>query len=258
MSEIKISIITASYNNFNTLEKTIQSVIEQTYKNIEFIIIDGLSTDGTSKILEEYENQVNRIIIEKDDGMYHALNKGIKLATGDVIGFLHADDFYASPGIIEKVAHAFEEKKCDAVYGDLQYVYKNNEDRILRNWISGEYHLKKMKKGWMPPHPTLFIKKDFYYLYGLFDTSFKVAADYELMTRFLCCHRMNPVYIPEVFIKMRWGGKSNKNITNILLKMYDDYRAIRKNGVGNIFTLLNKNLSKVSQFASKNDKHEQK
>ena len=252
MQDVKISVITATYNNITTIESTIKSVLSQTYRNIEYIIIDGASTDGTKELIEtKYKNDITVFVSEPDEGMYHALNKGITMVTGDVIGFLHADDFYAANTILEAVAGKFANTDCDAVYGDLQYVYKSDETKILRQWQSGEYYPGMMKKGWMPPHPTLFVIKTYYEAYGLFDTSFKVAADYELMTRFLCVHNMKPAYIPKVFIKMRWGGKSNKSIKNIVIKMRDDYRAILKNRVGNIFTLLNKNFSKIGQFVSK-------
>lgn len=248
---LKISIITATYNNADTIETTVHSILAQTYKNIEYIIIDGASNDGTLEKLEEYRTHLTCLVSEPDNGMYHALNKGIEKATGQVIGFLHADDFYASNDTLEKVANLFIEKNCDAVYGNLQYVYRNEITKVLRNWESGKYQFKNMKKGWMPPHPTLFVKKHFYNQYGNFDTSFKVAADYELMTRFLCKHKMKPYYIPEVLIKMRWGGKSNKNIRNLIIKMLDDYRAIKKNKVGNLLTLVQKNTSKINQFFHK-------
>lgn len=248
---LKISIITATYNNVDTIDTTLQSVLSQTYSNIEYIVIDGASVDGTLEKLQKYQSQIACLVSEPDKGMYHALNKGIEKATGQIIGFLHADDFYASENILEKIAALFSEKNCDAVYGDLQYVYKNNINKVLRNWKSGEYHIKNMRKGWMPPHPTLFIKKEFYTNYGSFDTSYKVAADYDLMTRFLCRYKMNACYIPEVIIKMRWGGKSNKNLKNIFIKMMDDYRAIRTNKVGSIFTLIRKNTSKINQFFNK-------
>jgi glycosyltransferase len=246
---LKITIITASFNNRETIGATIESVLAQDYPNIEYIIIDGASTDGTKELIaEKYLNKVSLFVSQPDDGMYHALNKGIDLATGDVIGFLHADDFYFSHHVIGTVAEKFASGPCHAIYGDLQYVYKNEPEKILRYWKSGEYNIKNMKKGWMPPHPTLFIKQEWYRQHGGFDTSYKVAADYELMTRFLCTHHMQACYVPSVFINMRWGGKSNKSIRNIIIKMADDYRAIRKNKVGNVWTLFMKNFSKISQF----------
>ena len=251
MSLIKISLITASFNNADTIKSTIDSVLNQTYKNTEYIIIDGVSTDGTKEIIDRYGKQISVFLSEPDKGMYFALNKGIQIASGDVIGFIHADDFYATNDIIEKVAGRFSCNDTDSVYGDLQYVYKNNLNKVLRYWKSGNFSLKKMNAGWMPPHPTLFIKKDIYNKYGLFNTSFSIAADYEIMTRFLCLHKMSTVYIPEVFIKMRWGGKSNSSIKNIIIKSWEDYKAIRRNKVGNIFTLAGKNLSKVNQFLKK-------
>ena len=250
----KFTIITATFNNADTIGCTIESVINQSFKDFEYIIIDGASTDSTGDIIQKnYSEHITAFISEPDQGMYHALNKGIKLAKGEIIGFIHSDDFYAGTDILTKVAAQFDANECEAVYGDLQYVYKNDSEKVLRYWKSGEYLVKNMRKGWMPPHPTLFIRKEMYDNFGGFDTHFKVAADYELMTRFLCVHKMRACYVPEVFIKMRWGGKSNKNIKNIVIKSLDDYRAIRKNRVGNFGTLILKNFSKIGQFLKRKD-----
>ncbi|MBN1250828.1 MAG: glycosyltransferase [Bacteroidales bacterium] len=245
---MKISIITAVYNNESTIKKTIESVINQTYTDIEYIVIDGKSTDNTLNLVKNYSENISRIISENDEGMYYALNKGIKLASGEIIGFLHADDFYSNNLIIEKIANEFKKSKSDSLYGDLQYVRKADTNKIIRNWKSGEFIFENLKKGWMPPHPTFFVKKEIYKKLGVFDTSYKIAADYELITRFLGKYKISTVYLPIVIVKMRWGGKSNNNIKNIIIKSKEDYKSIKKNEIGGIYTLFLKNFSKIKQF----------
>ncbi|MGQ9848102.1 MAG: glycosyltransferase, partial [Bacteroidales bacterium] len=184
---------------------------------------------------------------EPDKGIYDALNKGIKLAKGEIIGFLHSDDFYADKDVLKSIQKAFEENNCDAVYGDLQYVKNNNIHKIVRKWNAGQYHRKKIKRGWMPPHPTLFVKKAVYEKYGDFDLSYSIASDYELMMRFFWKYNLKLFYIPKVLIIMRTGGKSNR-LKNIYQKMKEDYRVIRTHRIGGIFVLIAKNLRKISQF----------
>jgi glycosyltransferase len=242
---MKISLITATYNNAATIVDCVESVNTQTVKPFEHIIIDGQSTDGTLAKLAVFPQL--KITSGPDKGIYDALNKGIALATGDVIGFLHGDDFYANGQVLERVAQCFEQNQCDAVYGDLQYVQANNTQKTIRNWKAGEYEHKKLKRGWMPPHPTLFVKKSVYEKFGDFDLSYTIAADYELMMRFLWKHNISLAYIPEVLVNMRIGGKSNR-LGNIRLKMKEDYRAIRTHHIGGPGVLLSKNLRKIVQF----------
>ncbi|MBN2892358.1 MAG: glycosyltransferase [Bacteroidales bacterium] len=244
---MKISIITATFNCESTIEKALLSVAEQTYSNIEHIIIDGASSDNTISIVEKFHH-VSKIISEKDEGIYFALNKGILMAEGDVIGFLHADDFFAENNVISEIVEKFS--FADAVYGDLDYVSSGDNLKIVRHWVAGIFSENKLKKGWMPPHPTFFAKKSLYEENGLFDTNFKISADYDLMLRFLC-KNISVVYLPKVLVKMRVGGVSNKSLKNILLKSKEDFKAIRKNKIGGVFTLLNKNISKLSQFWKK-------
>ncbi len=248
---MKFSIITATYNNRNTIADAINSVASQTYKNIEHIIIDGASTDGTLSIIKNTPGKISKIISESDNGIYDALNKGIKNATGDIIVFLHADDIFAETKIIEKAAKLFEKKQTDSIYGDLRYVAKENTDKTLRYWKSGEYSFSKLKKGWMPPHPTFFIKKEIYDKYGIFDTEFKIAADYDIILRFLGKHKISTAYLPEVITKMRIGGENNKNIKNIILKMKEDIKALKKNNIGGFHTLVMKNITKIPQLFRK-------
>jgi glycosyltransferase len=247
---MKITIITATYNSEKYLQNTIDSVLNQSYKSIEYIIVDGKSTDKTCEILKIY-NQKIRTISEPDYGIYDALNKGIKAATGDIIGFLHSDDVYYSNNVIEKVIQTFEKNNTDSVYGDLNYVLKNDISKVIRYWKSGNFDINQLKKGWMPPHPTFFVKKEIYEKYGFFNTSLQISADYDLMLRFLFQHRISISYIPEVLVKMRIGGKSNQNIQKILQKMREDYKSIVNNQVGGIKTLLYKNLRKLPQFLNR-------
>lgn len=243
-----ITIITATYNNKTTIEHTIRSVLSQSYPNIEYIIIDGKSTDGTLDVVEKYKSKITQIISETDKGMYDALNKGIELAGGDIIGFLHADDFYADKTVLEKVMESFKKRNNDSVYGDLEYVSAADVQKKIRYWQAGQFDIKKLKKGWMPPHPTFFVKKEVYKKYGSFDLDYKIAADYDLMLRFLWKYNISTVYLPEVLVKMRWGGASNRNLGNIIQKSKEDYSILRRNKIGGLFSLFYKNIRKISQF----------
>ncbi|MFZ2449489.1 MAG: glycosyltransferase family 2 protein [Methylovulum miyakonense] len=248
---MKITLITSVYNNQETIAEAISSVLSQTYPDIEYIIIDGGSTDGTVDVVKPYQDRLATFISEPDKGIYDGLNKGIKLATGDIIGFLHSDDLYEDNQVIEKVAQAFMDYGVDSVYGNLTYVDKNDPTRIIRYWQSGGFSLNKLRHGWMPPHPTFFVKRDVYERYGLFDTRFKIAADYDLILRFLGKQQISTHYIPSVLIKMRVGGASNKSWKNILRKSTEDLQAMKNNGIGGIFSLVIKNLSKLQQFFRK-------
>lgn len=248
---MKFSIVTATFNSQNTVADALASVKKQTYKNFEHIIIDGASNDETLSILEKHKYDKLKIFSEKDNGIYDALNKGIEKASGDVIAFLHADDIYANNFCLEKIAKLFNEKNADAIYADLQYVSENDTSRIVRNWKSGEFLPQNIKRGWMPPHPTFFVRSHLYQKFGNFNTSYKIAADYDLMMRFLSKYKITVAYLPEVTIKMRIGGASNKNIKNILVKMKEDLQAMKGNDIGGVFTLFMKNYTKISQFFNK-------
>lgn len=244
---MKISIITVVWNNKDTIEDAINSVLNQTYENIEYIIIDGASNDGTVEIIKGYLDKITKFVSEKDKGIYDAMNKGVDLATGDVIAFLHSDDIYSGDNIVELVVKEFERGNLDGVYGDLVYTPKSNTQKVLRYWKSKDFDSSLLKKGWMPAHPTLFLKRDIYKKYGKFDLDFKIAADYDFMLRILS-DDIKVKYLPKVLYKMRIGGESNKSLKNILLKSKEDLKALKKNKVGGIITLLMKNLSKVTQF----------
>jgi glycosyltransferase len=245
----KVSIITVCYNSASTIESTIQSVLNQDYKNIEYIVIDGKSTDATLDIIEKYKTQIHTIVSEKDKGIYDALNKGIALATGDIVAILHADDFYNSSTIISEVVQLFEQENCDCVYGDLQYVDRSNTDIVKRNWISGKYIKENFLKGWMPPHPAFFAKRECYTKFGVFNLSLKSAADYELMLRFLYKNNCSVAYLPKTLVKMRVGGKSNVTLANRIKANREDKMAWILNDLKpGMLTFIRKPLSKLGQF----------
>jgi glycosyltransferase len=245
---MKISIITSVWNNKETIKDAIESVLAQTYKNIEYIVVDGASSDGTIEIVQRYRDKITKFVSEKDKGIYDGLNRGISLASGDVVAFLHSDDIYASDTIIEKVAKVFEsDENIDGVYGDLVYTSKNDTNKVLRYWKSKDFDKSLLAKGWMPAHPTLFLKKEVYDKHGKFNLNFKIAADYDFMLRVLKSG-IKVKYLSKVLYKMRVGGESNKSIKNIILKSKEDLKALKKNNVGGIFTLMIKNLSKITQF----------
>ncbi|MBP7808336.1 MAG: glycosyltransferase [Bacteroidia bacterium] len=246
---MKISIITVTYNSASTIEQTIQSVLNQSYTNIEYIIIDGVSTDGTLDILNRYKSQLHKIVSEKDKGIYDALNKGIDLATGDVIGILHSDDFYMNSNVIENVANSFNQNQCDALYANLYYVDKDDTNRIKRKWDSGNYSEGAFLNGWMPPHPTFFVKKEIYNKYGKFDLQFTSAADYELMLRFIHKNKIKLAYLNEFIVKMRVGGKSNVTVKNRVTANFEDRKAWEVNGLKpRFYTLYLKPFRKIFQF----------
>jgi len=246
---LKVSIITVCFNSGSTIETAIKSVLSQKYNNIEYIVIDGNSTDNTKHIIENYRNRISSIISENDEGIYFALNKGIKLCTGDIIGILHADDVYANEYIISNVVETFEKSKADAIYADLQYVAKHNINKIIRNWVSGKYKENAFLFGWMPPHPTFFAKKEVYESFGMYNTSFNSAADYELMLRFIHKHKIKLAYLNKVIVKMRLGGKSNKSLANRIKANLEDRKAWTINNLKPyFFTLYLKPIRKIKQF----------
>lgn len=226
---MKISIITPSFNSEKTIEKTILSVLNQSYKDIEYIIIDGGSRDKTLEIVNKFKDKIAKIISEKDQGIYDAMNKGIKLATGDIIGILNSDDLYADNNVIEIVVKTFLDYQVDCVWGDIIY-FVNDPSKIIRYWKSSEYKEGLFEKGWVPPHPTFFVKKECYQKYGYFRLDFPVAADYELMLRFLKKYKIKGKYIPKILVKMRAGGNANK-LKNIIKGNLECIRAWKVNNL---------------------------
>ena len=301
---MKVSIITATYNCEESVADAIDSVLSQTYENIEYVIVDGASSDRTIEIIKEKTVGVQQLkfVSEPDTGIYDALNKGIAMATGEVIAFLHADDIYASSCVITDVVNVFlstnltNETNClsknesstelqshqdglpntehgtpntehgtrnteygtpntvtiDSVYGDLEYVKKDDVSKVIRYWQSGDCTEKKLKSGWMPPHPTFFVRREVYEKYGVFDTKLRIAADYDFMMRVLYKHTISTAYLPQVLIKMRLGGESNRSLKNIICKSKEDLQAMKNNDMGGVFALLMKNLSKIKQFVVRN------
>ena len=247
---MKISIITATYNSAKTIQGAIDSVRSQDYQNIEHIIVDGLSSDGTTEILEQNKDSIANWVSEKDLGIYDALNKGIDMATGDVVGILHSDDEFASDSAISQVAKNFtSEKDIDACYGDLVYVDQNEMGKVIRNWKSKAYSSELFYRGWMPAHPTFFLKREFYNRYGKYDLSFYTAADYELMLRMFLKHNVKAEYIPQVLVKMRVGGQSNVSWKNRWIANQEDARSWKVNGLqAKWYTRWAKPLSKLTQF----------
>lgn len=228
---MKISIITVSYNSSKTIEDTFNSILKQTYNNIEYIIVDGNSKDKTLEIIKEYESKFIdkkiefKWISEKDAGLYDAMNKGIKMATGDIVGILNSDDLYFDEFVIEKVAIALGNNLTDSLYGNLYYVEEDNINKIVRNWKSRNYQDGLFEKGWQIAHPTFFVKKEIYYKYGLFNLDFRIAADYEIILRFIKKYDISTQFLDEYLIKMRLGGESNQNIKNIIKGNKEIYRA---------------------------------
>jgi glycosyltransferase involved in cell wall biosynthesis len=246
---LKVSVITAVLSKRKFLSYAIESVLGQTHEDIEYIIVDGGSTDGTIELVQSYGDKIDKFISEKDKGVYYALNKGIAMASGEVIALLHSDDFYVNRFVISQVVEAFEQQKCDAVYSNLYYVSNNNKDKIIRTWNAGIYKQDSFYHGWMPPHPAFFAKREVYQQYGAFNTELKFAADYELMLRFILKHHIHICYLPKYFIKMRVGGASNRSVGNRLKANIEDRKAWKINQMKpRLFTLLLKPFSKIFQY----------
>ena len=244
---MKVSIITVCFNSVATIKDTIESVIGQGYENIEYIIIDGNSNDGTNEIIRQYADKISFYMSETDKGIYDAMNKGINSATGDLIGILNSDDIYINNRVISKMVANIG--TCDGIYADLVYVDQFNLNKVKRIWRSGQYSKGSFKWGWMPPHPTFFLKKECYDKYGNYNTLMKSAADYEFMLRVIHKHKISLSYLSEIIIKMRVGGISNNSLRNRIKANRDDRKAWEINQLKpNFITLLLKPLRKLSQF----------
>jgi glycosyltransferase len=245
---MKISVITVAYNSASTIRDTIDSVLAQDYPCIEHLIIDGASSDSTLSIVSSYESPTIRFISEPDRGIYDALNKGIRLATGGIVGFLHADDIFADGSVLSEIAVRFQNPAVEAVYGDLVYVDAKDVTKIVRSWKAGEFTSKRLSQGWMPPHPTLYARLSVYERLGNFDTRYRIAADYDSIVRLFGAGAVCPVYLPRLLVRMRVGGVSNRSIKTIWLKSFEDLDVMRRHKIGGLPTLLRKNLSKLHQF----------
>jgi len=242
---LKVSIITVVWNNKETIKDAIDSVLNQTYKDIEYIIVDGASTDGTIDIVNSYKDKISKFISEKDNGLYDAMNKGIQLSNGDIIGMLNSDDFYIDEFVIENVIKEFEAKDVDSVYADLVYVNPGNLDKVVRFYDSSYFSPGKFAYGWMPAHPTFFVKKEIYERYGVFRTDLKIGADFDILVRFLYIYNISFSYMREVLVKMRTGGVST-SFNSIWINNIEQLRVCRDHNIDtNIFKILLKYPRKI-------------
>jgi len=243
---LKVSIITVSFNSAKTIADTIESVLSQDFPEIEYIIVDGNSGDDTVKIIHQYENRISKWISEKDQGMYDAMNKGIAMATGDVIGILNSDDVYMNTHVISDLMALMQTKKTQVVFADLILVDQNDENKILRYYDSGRFHPNKFQYGWMPAHPTVFVKRELYDVVGPFSTTYQIAADYEMLIRILAIQRARYAYFPKPVVKMRSGGASTAGLTRNWILNKEIVRACRENGIySNLAMLLLKIPAKL-------------
>jgi glycosyltransferase len=246
---LKISIITVCHNSRSTIAEALQSVAGQHYGAIEHIVIDGGSTDGTLAVLKQYLSGIACLISEPDSSIYDAMNKGIAKATGEIIGFLHSDDLYTDSSVLAEVAAAFSDPSVDACYGDLVYVHRKNPDKVVRYWRSNNADRKDLYLGWMPPHPTFFVRKQCYVRNGIYRTDLGSSADYELMLRYLLKERIYAVYLPRVLVRMRVGGMSNASLRQRMHAHLMDWKAWQVNGlIPCPWTLPMKPLRKLHQW----------
>ena len=248
---MKISIITIVFNGETTIARAIESVLSQQNVEIEYIVVDGQSQDGTLAAIAPYQKQIAHLISEKDDGIYDAMNKGIKLATGDVIGLLNADDFYTDPMVLSMVMHQFLDSTVDAVYGDLEYFRAQDVNKIVRTYSSYTFHPERLKRGLMPAHPTLFLRKKVYESFGLFDASFKIAGDFEFIIRIFKDKLLNAKYLPLRMVKMQMGGVSTGGLKNTIALLKENKRACSQNGITtNYFWLASRYPRKLLEYFS--------
>lgn len=256
MDAPQISVITVCYNSAATIEATLESVASQTCKNFEHIVVDGGSTDGTLAIIEKHRDKLAIIVSEPDQGIYDAMNKGIKVATGEIIGFLNSDDLFADETVLDQVASVFQDPSIDACYADLIYVDQVAASKVVRYWKSKPFRNGLFAEGWCPPHPTFYVRKPVYESCGRFNLEYRLAADAELMMRFLKVNKIRSVYIPHIWVKMRIGGATNKSVRNIFFQNVEIVRAAKANGISlnPMFFLLRKLTNRFQQFHSKSRK----
>jgi glycosyltransferase involved in cell wall biosynthesis len=244
---VRISVITAVYNRVATVAQAIESVRRQSWPHVEHVVIDGGSTDGTLEVLNRFKAGFGVIVSERDRGIYDALNKGLARATGDAVGFLHSDDFFATPTVLERVANAFA-GGADIVFGDLDYVDMDDVAKVIRRWRCGAYSKGRLAKGWMPPHPTFYVRQSLIEQLGGFDLSMTLAADYDFMLRYLLHAGDKSAYVPDVLVKMRTGGASNRSFAALLQNARENMAALRKNNMASVGTLVLNKLRKLHQF----------
>lgn len=243
---MKVTIITAVYNGAEHIKSCIESVLSQDYPQIEYIVVDGASKDNTLEIVKSFGNRIAKVISEPDKGMYDAMNKGIRAATGDIVGILNSDDFYVDSTIISQVVKALEQSKADSLYADIAFVSKDNLDKTVRYYSSGSFKPWKFRFGYMPAHPSFFLKKAMYDKHGLFKTDYKLCADFDLLVRLYHTHHISSTYLPKMVVKMRLGGKSNQSLKNILLLNREILRGCLENGItSNIAFIYLKYFTKI-------------
>jgi glycosyltransferase involved in cell wall biosynthesis len=246
---MRVTVITVCYNAEATIEDTIRSVLAQSYRDLEYIVVDGASTDGTMRIIDRYRDRITRIISEPDTGIYDAMNKGVALASGEVIGMLNADDLYLDERVVKHIVDMFEKSGSDAVFADLVYVRPGNLERVVRTYSSRAFTSTKFAYGWMPAHPTFFLKKSCYERYGSYRTDYRIAADFELLARMLHVHKVRYSYIPEVLVKMRMGGESTRSLKSNLILNQEILRACRENGIRtNLLKIYSKYPKKILEL----------
>ena len=245
---MKISIITVCYNRNSTIEKAIKSVLEQNYSDIEYIIIDGNSIDGTKEIIETYRDKISQFISEPDKGMYDAINKGLQLATGDVIGLMHSDDEFYDKNVLDRIVSRFNsDSTIEGVYGDGVYVSNDQEERLIRDRVGGIFSIKKIKKGWLPLHPTVYLKKSIIDKNGLYNLDFKIASDTEFLLRYLYKYEIKMSYINSYIVKMRMGGMST-NLNCALKVLYEDYKIYKFHGLAAFIAVFLKKSLALRQY----------
>jgi glycosyltransferase involved in cell wall biosynthesis len=249
---MKVSVITVCYNSVTEIEETIRSVMVQDHADIEHIVIDGGSTDGMQDKIKRYSECISHFVSEKDAGVYDAMNKGLELATGDVVAFVNAGDMMATRNTVSYMVRAFEEGDCDVIYGDALMVDPDDITKVKRFWKGGEYKRENFRKGWMPPHLGTYIRKRAYDRFGLFNTELSVSADYELMFRFLYKHKLSARYVPKVLVRFRLGGVSNRSFAHVWRANVEVYKAWKLNGESvSPLIILRKPLAKVLQMVKR-------
>jgi len=249
---MRISIITATFNSSRTIQNTFDSLLNQTYKDVELIVKDGGSNDNTLEICRRYQQAFYgrmHILCGPDNGIYDAMNQGVRAATGDIVGILNSDDFYTDENVLETVVNAFEKTDCDAVYGDVHYVQEGDLTRCIRYYSSANFTRDRMLYGWMLAHPSFYCRRDVYRKYGLFDESFKVAADFEHLLRLIYINKIKIQYINKDFVTMRMGGASTSGIKSHIIVMKEQLKAFKKNNINNnVFRLSLRYFKKILEY----------
>lgn len=243
-----LSIITVVFNRAETIGDALDSLYGQTHRDFEHVVQDGGSTDDTLAVLNGVGDPRMRLVSERDSGIYDAINRAVARCTGDYIGLIHSDDMFANEHVLADVACMLERTGADALYGDLDYVSAADPGRVIRRWRAGDFRPGRLKRGWMPPHPTLFVRRSICERFGAYDASFRIAADYDAMVRWFSTKDFRAAYLPQTLVKMRVGGVSNRSLRDVIRKTREDYRVVKSHALGGVGVILQKNLSKLGQF----------